>query len=151
MRSFLRGLNSKKIPQFGPSRDNDLAVTLTLCLTEKLQSKHNVFKELIETFASGQLTHYIGLLGTAMSLQGTLDTNWIHLTIRTQNPKDFDYALQLKKDLMRYMTEHSMSRNTQLIKRVKMALTKIDCDSNDKDLAVQRCYQFMRGANQNCN
>ena len=152
LRSLIRQLNRKKI-SFGDkadfSNDKQGLVTVTLCLNEKLKDKHRLFKELFETF-SCQQTHYIDLLGIPMSLHGKMESNGqcLRLTLRTQHRQDLDYALQLKKDLMAPMMEEErpLRGKADVIRTVKTALTSIDCQSADSDLALQRCYQLLRSS-----
>ena len=168
LRSLIRQLNRKKISSDGLEHkiatdcSSDMPkVIVNLCLNEKLKDKHRLFKELEETFACKQRTHYIDLLGIRMSLHGTMESTFLQLTIRTQYRQDLNYALQLKKDLltMGRMTmeeQHPLcdagkEADHTVIRTVKSALASIDFvgkqsdeADNNAEMALQRCYQLLR-------
>ena len=148
--SFLRGLNAQKISskEEKSNETNDKAATLCLNVKGKHERKtQRLIDNLIEGIecSADRKTTYIDVLKVPMILSFQLEKDFIFLTIRSRHVDDFDYALQLKEDILKHA--EGKTKKSNVIRTVKAAIASIDFESSDKDLALQHCYRYWREAN----
>ena len=127
------------------SETHDIAAPLCLSVKGKHERKTQRFIDnLKEGFEADKKTTYIDVLKIPLILSvEQVEEDFISLTIRSRHVDDFDYALQLKEDILKH-TEQKFKTKQNVIRTVKAAIASIDFDSSDKDLALQHCYQYWR-------